>query len=231
MNQEKSVPRVCPQCKVDIQGQWARCPLCGAITHNGTAGRADSPLPTIPLTFSRRRMTKVLLLVSVAVVLASFGLQLVFHRGTGQVGALRSIWLGVAAMWLVVLMAVRKRGNIAKGTVYLVVLVGLVTAYWDYLTGWHGWSLTYVVPIVCAFSIVALLIAVRMMRMEVGDYTVYTGLTVLLGLVPILFLVLGWVRNPIASAICIGVAAVALVVQILTQRREVGQELAKRLRL
>lgn len=219
--------RSCPKCEVGIEGEWARCPLCGAITEGASA---DSPLPTVSLRFSRRRLLRVLFLTSLVVILASFGLQLIFRRGA-DVGVLRSIWLGVAAMWLVVVMAVRKRRNIAKGTVYLVVLAGLVCAYWDYLTGWHRWSLTYVVPIVCGFSIIALLIAVRMMRMEVGDYTVYTGLTVLLGLVPILFLVFGWVTNPIASAICIGVSGLALIVQILTQRREMGHELVKRLRL
>lgn len=219
--------RRCPECGVGIEGEWARCPLCGAITE-GTS--CDSPLPTVALRFSRRRLVRVLFLTSLTVILVSFGVQLVFRRGA-DVGVLRSIWLGIAAMWLVVLMAVRKRRNVAKGTVYLVVLVGLVCAYWDYLTGWHGWSVTYVVPIVCGFSIIALLIAVRMMRVEVGDYTVYTGLTVLLGLVPILFLVFGWTTNPIASGICIGVSGAALAVQILTQRRDMGHELAKRLRL
>lgn len=219
--------RNCPKCGVEIEGKWARCPLCGAITE-GTS--SDSPLPTVALRFSRKRLVRVLFLTSVVVILASFGLQLAFRRDA-DVGVLRSIWLGIAAMWLVVVMAVRKRRNIAKGTVYLVALVGLVCAYWDYLSGWHGWSVTYVIPIVCGFSIIALLIAVRMMRMEVGDYTVYAGLTVLLGLVPILFLIFGWTTNPIASAICIGVSGLALVVQILTQRREMGHELAKRLRV
>jgi hypothetical protein len=48
-------------------------------------------------------------------------------------------------------MAVRKRRNVAKGTVHLVVLVGLICVYWDYLTGCRGWSLTYAVPILDLF--------------------------------------------------------------------------------
>ncbi len=217
----------CDACRVDIEGDWQSCPLCRGPVR-GEAG--PGPLPTVPLAFSRRRVLRALFLSSLAVILGSFAVQLLFRRGAAELGVFRSIWLGVAAMWLVVLMAVRKRRNAAKDTVYLVLLVGLVCAYWDYLTGWHGWSLSYVVPIVCACSIAAVLIAVRAMRMDVGDHIVYSGLIVLLGLVPILFLVFGWAANPIASWICVGVSGAGLV-RLLAWFPDARHELAKRLRL
>lgn len=220
--------RRCAACAVDIEGAWSRCPLCaGAVTGDAT----PSPLPAVPLEFSRRRVLKVLFLTSLAVILASFVAQLLFIRDHGGIGALRSVWLGVAAMWLVVLMAVRKRRNVAKGTVYLVILVGLVCVYWDYLTGWHGWALTYAVPIVCASSIVALLITVAVMRTEVGEHIVYSGLTVVLGLAPIGFLVFGWVTTPLPSIICGALSIATLAILQLSRGAEVRHELAKRLHL
>lgn len=220
--------RRCAECAVDIEGAWTRCPLCGAATAGETT---PSPLPAVPLEFSRRRVLRVLFLASLAVILASFVVQLLFSRGVEGIGALRSVWLGVITMWLVVLMAVRKRRNVAKGTVYLVVLVGLICVYWDYLTGWHGWSLNYAVPIVCACSIVALLITVRVMRIEVGEHIVYSGLTVLLGLAPIGFLAFGWVTTPLPSAICGALSVVVLVLLQLARGAEVRHELSKRLHL
>jgi len=174
---------------------------------------------------------RVLFLASIAVILASFVVQLLLSRGLEGIGALRSVWLGLITMWLVVLMAVRKRRNVAKGTVYLVVLVGLVCVYWDYLTGWRGWSLTYAVPIVSACSIVALLITVRVMRIEVGEHILYSGLTVLLGLAPIVFLALGWVNDPVPSATCGALSLVTLVLMQLARGPDVRHELAKRLHL
>jgi len=220
--------RRCTACAVDIEGDWTRCPLCAEPL---TGEPAPSPLPAVPLVFSRRRVLQVLFLTSIALILASFAAQLLFSREFDDIGALRSVWLGVSAMWLVVLMAVRKRRNVAKGTVYLVVLVGLVCVYWDYLTGWHGWSLTYAVPIVCACSIVAVLITVRVMRMEVGEHVLYSGLTVLLGLAPIGFLAFGWVTTPVPSAICGALSLVALVLVQFASGPEVRHELAKRLHL
>ncbi|GAA3610398.1 DUF6320 domain-containing protein [Microlunatus ginsengisoli] len=172
-----------------------------------------------------------LFLTSIAVIGASFAAQLLFSRGLAGIGALRSVWLGVITMWLVVLMAVRKRRNVAKGTVYLVVLTGLICVYWDYLTGWRAWSLTYAVPIVNACSIVAVLITVEVMRIDVGEHILYSGLTVLLGLAPIVFLALGWVTNQLPSAICGAVSLLVLALMQLTRGADVRHELSKRLHL
>lgn len=217
--------RRCAQCAVDVEGHWTRCPLCAAPV----AGEAaPSPLPAVPLNFSRRRVWKALFLTSLAVILASFLAQLLFGAAA-DIGLVRSVWLGLTAMWLVVLMAVRKRRNVAKGTVYLVVLIGLVCVYWDYLSGWNGWSLAYAVPALCASAIIAVLITVRVMRTEVGEHILYSGLTVLLGLAPLVFLGLGWVTNPVPSVVCGALSICALVVVQVARGAEVRHELAKRL--
>ncbi|MGO2048234.1 MAG: DUF6320 domain-containing protein, partial [Brachybacterium tyrofermentans] len=108
---------LCPSCLVDIEGEWTRCPLCGAAV---VGERTPSPLPDVPLRFSRRRLLRALVLASLGVVLASFAVQLLITPGVPGLGVLRSIWLAIAALWMVALMAVHKRRNIAKSTVYLV---------------------------------------------------------------------------------------------------------------
>ncbi|KAA9393205.1 hypothetical protein FCK90_13570 [Kocuria coralli] len=220
--------RRCPACAVDVEGTWTRCPLCATAL---TGEAVESPLPDVPLRFSRRRVLRTLFLASIAVILVSFLSQLLFNRGLAGIGVLRSVWLGVSAMWLVVLMAIRKRRNVAKGTVYLVVLIGLVCVYWDYLSGWHGWSLTYAVPVVCGSSIIALLITVRVMRIEVGEHILYSGLTMLLGLAPIGFLAFGWVNDPRPSAVCGVLSLLALALLQVASGPEARHELAKRLHL
>ncbi|KAB1654316.1 hypothetical protein F8O01_13870 [Pseudoclavibacter chungangensis] len=215
----------CDACRAEVEGEWRSCPLCGGVLH-GTA--VADPFPAVPLAFSRRRVLSVLLLVSVVAVAASFAVQWLFGGGPDAIGWWRFVWLGVASMWIIVLLAVRKRRDPAKGTAYLVVVVGLVCAYWDLLTGWHRWSTTYAIPIVCGAAIIALLIVVRVMRTEVGDYIVYSGLTVLLGLVPAVFLLFRWTTNPWASVVCVLFSVFVLVLMRVFRGREVRHELAKR---
>ncbi|MDJ1370869.1 DUF6320 domain-containing protein [Gulosibacter molinativorax] len=218
----------CEACNVEIEGSWAHCPLCGNVV---TGSPAPSPLPAIPLSFSRRRILRALFLISLAIILASFAAQLFFSHEFANIGVARSIWLGLTALWLVVLTAARKRRNLAKSTVYLVILVSLICVYWDFLTGWHGWALTYTVPILCASAIVALLVTVRLMRIESGEHIVYSGLTVLLGLLPIGFVAFGWVTTPWPSIICGALSLVALVIIQVFGGRAVRRELGKRLHL
>jgi hypothetical protein len=218
----------CPDCAVGVEGEWTRCPLCSTSLE----GRAvPSPYPAVPLRFTRRRLLRILTLTSLAVIALSFLAQLLFRPDQHGIGALRSVWLGVVATWLVVLVAVSKRRNLAKFIVYLVALAGGVCVYWDYLTGWDAWSLTYVVPILCAASLIGLLITVRAVRMQVGDYIVYLGLTVLLGLTPLVFLALGWLGTVIPSAICGGLSVVAIVLLLTVRGGVVRHELATRLHL
>lgn len=218
--------RHCTECEIDIEGDWVSCPLCGTAL-GGEA--SPSSFPDAPLVYRRTRVLRAVFLSSLALVLASFVAQFFFDPA--GIGAFRSVWLGVASMWLVVSMAVRKRRNVAKGTVYLVVISGLVCVFWDYLTGWHSWSVTYAVPIACASSIIALLITVRVMRTDVGDHIVYSGLTVLLGFVPIVFLAFGWVLHPLPSLLCIGVSVITLSVLYAQSGARMRHELAKRLHL
>lgn len=220
--------RRCPECDIDVEGTWARCPLCAAPL-DGSA--TPSPFPSVPLVFSRRRLQRILFLASLAVIVGSLAIQLLFRRDDPDIGVLRSIWLGIAAMWLVVLAAVRTRRNIAKSAVYVVLILGLVCVYWDYLTGWPGWSLTFAVPIICAGSIIALLITVRATRMNVGDHILYSGLTVILGLAPLVFLALGLVSDPWPSLASGLLSAVLLVVLVRTRGDAARHELAKRLHL
>jgi len=220
--------RNCAECRIEVEGTWTECPLCGeSLTGEGAA----SPLPDVPLTFSRRKVYRVLFLVSLAVVGLSFAAQLLLGQRDPDLGVLRFIWMGVVTMWLVASMAIRKRHNVAKGILYLVVLVGLCCVYWDYLTGWHAWSLTWVVPIVCGSAVVALLITTQVMRTEVGDHILYSGLTVLLGLAPMAFLAFGWVTNPLPSGICGLVSLLTLVLLQVARGADVRHELAKRLHL
>lgn len=218
----------CEPCGVGIEGPWRTCPLCGAET---VGDAIASPFPDPPLRFSRKRVFTALFLSSLGVILASIAIQLIFRRWFEGIGVMRFVWLGVITMWLVVLMAARKRANVAKGTVYLVVIVGLFAAYWDYVTGWRAWSVTYAIPIVAASAVVAVLIVVRVMRMEVGEHILYSGLTALLGLVPAIFLIIGAVTNPIPPIICVVLSAITLTALAFARGPHMRHELAMRLDL
>lgn len=231
--------RRCGECEVAIDGAWESCPLCGAglepeggtNADAGTAAGASDPYPAVPLKFSRRRVARILLLSSLGVIAASLAVQLLFGHGDDAVGVWRSLWLGVVAMWLLVITAVNERRNVARTALYLVVIVGLVCVYWDYLSGWHGWALTYAVPAMCGGSAIALTITLRVRRVEAHEHVVFSGMTMLLGVVPLVFMFLGWVTTPWPAAVCGGVSVLMLLGLQAVLGAEVRHELARYLHL
>lgn len=215
----------CPGCQVDVRGDWRRCPLCHGPLEPGPP-TDPAPWPDIGLRFDSRRVLRVLTLVSVLIVAGALLTLLVFPA---PFEGLRVAGFGLVALWLVGLTAVRKRRNVAKSIVYLVVLAALLSVYSDYLGGWRGWSTTYVIPIVCGASIIALLIAVRIARMRPGDYLVYSWLTILMSVLPALFVALGWVHDPLPSWISVGLGVVMLIAMQVFRGAEIQHELGKRL--
>ena len=53
---------------------------------------------------------------------------------------------GCLCGWLIVAVAYAKRRNILKNEIIQLILVTIIAVLWDKYTGWHGWSLDFVLP-------------------------------------------------------------------------------------
>lgn len=215
----------CPQCQIDIKGDWKHCPLCSTPLNIGDK-RVSSPYPDVPLKFNRQKGTKILSFVSLAIIFITFVVGLLWR---GRIQSLQGALFGIMTMWLVVLIIIRKRRNLTKSILYLLVCLSLICIYFDYLNGWTAWSTTYAVPIICGFSLLAMFLAVRFVKMKIGDYILYLLAASILGLIPALFLLFDWVRNPIPAWISFGLSLSFLVATLVFRGREIQHELQKRL--
>lgn len=184
-----------------------------------------SPFPDIPLRFIKAQVIKILMFASFGLIALGFVSEVLW---LGQTERLRLVIFGIASMWLVVMIIIRKRRNIAKGIVYLIVWLSLISVYWDYLNGWQGWSTTYFVPIICSSALIAMFIAVRAVKLEKGDYLPYLIVAALLGLIPALFLAFGLVKQAMPSAVSLGLSSVMLILILAFRRKLVMGELEKR---
>lgn len=217
---------VCQECKVTVNGDWINCPLCHQPLETASETPTLNPYPDIPLRFNKKQVMRILAIISVATISFSLIVELFFlHSQRG----LNIISFGIISMWLVVLIIIRKRRNIAKSILYLIISLSLLSIYWDYVEEWSGWSTTHAVPMICIFSLIAMYIAVRLVKVEVGDYILYFLSAALIGLIPAVFLVFDWVTNPVPSWLSIGISTLMLVMTFIFYRGEVLRELEKRM--
>lgn len=216
----------CPNCQVDVLDNWSVCPLCESPLE--TTGQESPPtsFPEISLRFNRRKVKQSLTLVSLLVVLLFFVSQSIWRF---QFFGLEFVLFGLMTTWIMVLVLIRKRRNIVKGIVYVLVIFSLLSVYFDYIFGWLGWSLTFVIPILCIAALLAMFVVIQVVKIDPGDYILYLQLAALMGFVPFLFIFMDWVVIELPSWVSIIFSFLMFWSVLVRHGKAIWNELGKRM--
>lgn len=217
----------CPGCGATVLGRWQHCPLCGGPLDPGPSS-APETYPAPALRFDSRQLRRVLLVLSAVAVAASFGAQLLVPDLMAPV---RTVWLSVATLWLVVLAAAHRRRNFAGLVLWLVVLLSGAALAWELVTEGPPWAVTWAIPAVCTSANLALAIAGWVVRLDPLEHISKAALVFLFGLVPGVFVLLGWVSVVTPSLVCVGISMVLLAAMLLFRRRVLWAALQRRLHI
>lgn len=215
----------CPHCGVNIKGEWEICPLCQRPVEKTNFEQEESPYSNIPLLFNTKKVFRWLMMASLLIISGFFIVEFFIPS---PMTTLQMALFGLMSLWLVVLIIIRKRRNIAKGIVYLIVSLSLICVYLDFRAGWSFWSTTYAIPIICLFAIVGMFVAVRIVHLKVGDYILYLLTATILGLVPGAFLFFGWITWEFPSQLSLLFSILMLVWVIANHGKEIRAEWQKR---
>ncbi len=175
----------CSKCGISIRGNKRCCPLCqGELT--GTPSEAAFP------TLKRARITS-LSLVKLFTFLF-IALEIVWSA-VGFLANFTLAWVpfamaGTLVAWLDAVLAVYFRNNVVKNItiqVYLVMIGGFVI---DRFTGFHGWSVQWLIPC-CFLGLVTTTIALgRGLPLRLEEYILYLAVDMVLSLLQTIFLVM-----------------------------------------
>jgi len=216
----------CNKCHVNVRASGGVCPLCQS--HLDGEGEPDV-FPEIPTVFSRFPLFfKLLILGTISGGLISVALDLMIVDGLSW-----SVFvvLGIVCFWILLYFAVRRRSNIPKSITSEVVLVGLISVVWDLVTGWHGWSIDFVIPIACVVAIGALWVIGRIMKMPAGDYLFSMIADGLFGIIPFIFYLLKLVHVIYPSIICFTLSLISIASIFIFYSKVVVNGMSKRLHL
>ena len=233
--------KYCNHCRVHIRGNKKECPLCRNILpedtgdtykNNRRKNANDEIYPEIPPTYERHLAVRVIIFISVVVIVASFVVYQLFpHIFPTDVNWPLFVLFGIISMWLSLTLVIRKRNNITKNITWQVAVVSLLSVFWDWRTGWGGWSLDYVIPVICVAAMLVMYVTAKVMKLSVRDYITYFLLDSLLGIIPILFIIFRWVRVVYPSLISVAVSIIFLSAIIIFQGENIKAELNKRMHI
>lgn len=220
----------CPACRAEVVGRWRDCPLCDAALEPrpGATAHPAEVYPAPPLRFHRTHLRNAVILASVAMIVASFAAQALVPD---LVAPVRTVWLSVAVIWLVVLAVVQRRRNPGSLVGWLVVSLSLAAIVWNQFDGPYLWATTWAVPAICTAANLAVAAMVWFIRLDTTELLANAMIVVSVGLVPGVFVLLGWVTVIVPSLACVGISLVLLTLLLLFRRRQLGTALHRRLQL
>lgn len=136
---------------------------------------------------------------------------------------------GAISMWVALAVGFFKRHNLLKNGIWQMLLIPTVCIIWDWCTGWHVWSVDYVLPCILMIVQASIIIITKLQKLPVEEYMIYYILAGLLGLLPGLFVILHVSQFYLLCVLCSGISFLWLIALLIFKRKELFAELYKKL--
>lgn len=137
---------------------------------------------------------------------------------------------GVATMWIASSIGFFKRYNLLKNLMWQLLIGTIISFIWDALTGWHSWSVDFVLPMLSVGVLIAMCVIAKVQKSPVREYLIYEIMAAGYGLIlPGILLLCKVVKRPTVSMFGALVCFLFLVGVLLFKGREFKEEMQKNL--
>jgi len=173
----------CEKCKVNIIGKRKSCPLCQGLLL-GKDEEQEEVFPHISSVYKQHNFFfRILILISIILATLSVTINIMIpQRGAWSLFIIG----GLVSVWVSLITAINKRDNIPKNIVYQVMIISIALVVWDYMTHWKGWSIEYMIPILCVFAMVSMAIIPKVLKLRIEDYILYLIIDAVFGITPLI---------------------------------------------
>lgn len=215
---------ICDKCKVKIRGGQKICPLCQNKLKD--EDNSEDIFPKIPTIFHEHNFfIRVIILISITISVICAVINIIYYP--------KILWwlfvaVGLACFGADLYFIISKRRNIPGNILYQVIVISLISVVWDFWIGFNGWSINYVIPIVCVLAMAAMSIIAKVSKLESRDYIIYLLIDIVLGIIPAVFVYFNIVKIRIPSIICTASSIIFLAALILFEGENMYSEIKRR---
>lgn len=219
----------CNHCKVHIKDNKDKCVLCGnTLPIEDIEDMENSTFPHIPPFYESNIAMKIIIFISISAIVISFAINMIFPA---PINWPLLVVFGLASIWIGLFVILRKRYHIPKKIIIQVIILSLLSVFWDWEIGWRGWSTTYVIPIIIVSAMILMYVTAKILKLSTRDYITYLLIDGFFGIVPVLFIVFDWVNVIYPSIISVAVSAISIAAIFIFQGEEIRSELNKRMHI
>lgn len=217
----------CRHCKVSVEGQKSRCPLCqGELT-----GEAETEMyPAFPPPrFGSTFLVKLISFIAISAAVICVVTDFLISDGRLSWSLISSG--GILCAWLTTAVAVTYRKRVLKNITFQLFLITALSVIWDRFTGWLGWSLDFVLPCACVCAMGSVMLLAKLLKMKSGEYLLYVIIGCVYGLLPLVCIAAGLVTVRFPSVICAGISVILIAALLLFRGKSTKAEMERRLHL
>jgi len=225
--------RFCEKCGVNVADDSIHCPLCQRrLIHKNNSEKVEkasgenSIFPIIPTLYSKYSLfIRIIIFFSIVACVVSITLDLLIPT---KIHWSVFVVMGIACMWLSLAIAYKKMHNIPKIILHQVLFSAGIVLLWDYFTGWHNWSVDYVIPFLFIGANIVLIIVAWILNLNITDFIFYFFINMIFGIVPIMFICTGILNVLYPSLASVGLNVIALSGLFLFQGKRIKSEIISR---
>ena len=136
---------------------------------------------------------------------------------------------GAFSMWLALAIGFFKRHNLLKNAMWQLVVVSAGCIIWDACTGWHKWSVNFVLPAVCVIIELSMLIISKLQSHSAREYMIYYVMASVYSIaLPFILLLTKVITVTAPAVLCVGLSFLFLIALIIFKGREFKEEMQKK---
>ena len=216
--------RICKKCNLRIKTDSDICPLC----QNKLIGKKEENVfPLIPNIYKKYfTFFKILLFISFIISLLCITVDLMINKYHFSLFVI----LGFICLFIILKTAFNNKESIFKSILSQLIILSCLSILWDYFTGFHHWSITYVIPILCIICSINLAILSIVLKDYLEQEIFYFICTILIGIIPLLFIVID-IPNKIPSVISVLFNLICFITLLIFKFKDVKEELKRRMHI
>ena len=204
--------QICQKCNVKIRGRKECCPLCQGRLKE-VEGEDN---PSFPILEKRKISNITFLKMCTFLFVAS---EIIFGAvnimTAGEFSFIGPVMLGILVAWIDVIATMYLRNNLIKVITFEVIVAIVVDYYIDIKTGFHGWSINWMIPMTLIGLAIATIVIAMVLKLRLDEYILYIVLDFVMALIQIIFIRNGMNTFPwpaVASIITYMIIIAALVI-------------------
>lgn len=214
----------CFKCHININTNIDECPLCKSPLN--TKEKGEDVFPIIMNEYNNHNLLyKLLLLISVTGILSC---TFINYSISKHLTWSYFVIAAIGSFWATLLTAIRKKNYFLKLLFAELNVILIASILWDFLTGWHNWSITFVLPLVCISYIISIFILRLFIRKLLKDHIIYSYINCLIGMIPLYFVLTNKVTIMWPSIACIILSGFLMIALMIFNKKQVTSELERR---